>query len=119
LRRGLKLCTLASGQGLCTCHSCSCRLALPRTKALELRIAGKAVWFEPIEDDDDEEAGPRIMVSFISCISAKLANCQEGTTERRGTLKGNEAIPTFSEGYGSTGEAGGLASQSSKGPQSP
>jgi hypothetical protein len=86
---------------------------------LELRIAGKAVWFEPIEDDDDEEAGPRIMVSFISCISAKLANCQEGTTERRGTLKGNEAIPTFSEGYGSTGEAGGLASQSSKGPQSP
>lgn len=66
--------------------------------ALELRIAGKAVWFEPIEDDDDEE---------------------EGTSERRGTLRGNEAIPTFSEGYGSTGEAGGLASQSSKGPQSP
>ena len=24
-------------------------------EALELRIAGKAVWFEPIEDDDDEE----------------------------------------------------------------
>lgn len=26
-------------------------------EALELRIAGKAVWFEPIEDDDDEEEG--------------------------------------------------------------
>ena len=24
-------------------------------EALELRIAGKAVWFEPIEDDDEEE----------------------------------------------------------------
>ena len=116
LRRGVKLCTLAGGEGLCTCHSRSCELALPRTKALELRIAGKAVWFEPIEDDDDEEAGPRIMVFFIICISAmKLVSCQEGTSERRGTLKGNEAIPTFSEGYGSTGEASGLA-QSSKGP---
>lgn len=89
---------------------------------MELRIAGKAVWFEPIEDDDDEEAGPRIMVSlcvFHKLHQRKLASCQEGTSERRGTLRGNEAIPTFSEGYGSTGEAGGLASQSSKGPQSP
>ena len=33
-------------------------LAVARaTEALQLRIAGKAVWFEPLEDEDDEEAG--------------------------------------------------------------
>ena len=78
------------------------------------------MWFEPIEDDDDEEAGPRIMVSL--CVFQNLQRhetcCQEGASERRGTLRGNEQIPTFSE-YGSTSDAGALASQSSKGPQSP
>ena len=62
--------------------------------ALELRIAGKAVWFEPIEDDDDEE---------------------ETATGRRGTLKSNET-PNLPEGYGSTSEATAAASQGSPGP---
>eukprot|EP00434_Breviolum_minutum_P030413 symbB.v1.2.026899.t1/scaffold2724.1/size72221/5 len=56
--------------------------------ALELRIAGKAVWFEPIEDDDEEETA----------------------TGRRGTLKSNET-PNLPEGYGSTSEATAAASQ--------
>eukprot|EP00490_Sorites_sp_Unknown_P030375 CAMPEP_0114647132 /NCGR_PEP_ID=MMETSP0191-20121206/5591_1 /TAXON_ID=126664 /ORGANISM="Sorites sp." /LENGTH=210 /DNA_ID=CAMNT_0001860147 /DNA_START=118 /DNA_END=746 /DNA_ORIENTATION=+ len=43
--------------------------------ALELRIAGKAVWFEPIEDEDEDE------------------DEEDGTSERRGSRKREEKTP--------------------------
>lgn len=85
-----------------------------------MRIAGKAVWFEPIEDDEDEEEQLNTVehrfIIFPSVLSLFGHSNQETATGRRGTLKGNETAPNLPEGYGSTSEATGAASQGSPGP---